>query len=59
VAFRGLSMRPTRSGIETLCPQDGVIPAGCFLGVMGPSGSGKCQFCVEHPGTFFVSDPHL
>jgi hypothetical protein len=59
VAFRGLSMRPTRSGIETLCPQDGVIPAGCFLGVMGPSGSGKCQYGVEHPGAFFLSDPHL
>ncbi|KAJ5754156.1 ABC transporter [Penicillium nucicola] len=39
VVFRGLSMRPTGSDIETLCPQDGVIPAGCFLGVMGPSGS--------------------
>jgi hypothetical protein len=54
VAFRGLSMRPTRSGIETLCPQDGVIPAGCFLGVMGLSGSGKCQFFVEHPRVLFV-----
>lgn len=44
VTFHGLSMRPTQSGIETLCPQDGIIPAGCFLGVMGPSGSGKCRF---------------
>jgi hypothetical protein len=44
IQFRGISMSVGRSKNEILCQQNGKIRAGCLLGVMGPSGSGKCKY---------------
>lgn len=43
IQFRGISMRAGSSQREILRHQDGDVRAGSFLGVMGPSGSGKCR----------------
>lgn len=43
IQFRGISMRAGSSKREILRHQDGNVRAGSFLGVMGPSGSGKCR----------------
>lgn len=43
IQFRGISMRVGSSKREVLRHQDGDIRSGSFLGVMGPSGSGKCR----------------
>lgn len=42
IAFQGVSKRLKGSKYDILRPQGGRVRAGRFLGLMGPSGAGKC-----------------
>lgn len=54
IQFRDISMSVGRSKNEILHQQDGDIRAGSFLGVMGPSGSGKCKSSMHSKTRAYV-----